>query len=68
MSFSRNQHIPKYCGSCWAHATTSAFADRLNIQNKNKFPQAALSPQVLLNCLGGGTCHGGDLLGAYKFG
>ncbi len=58
VSPTKNQHIPQYCGSCWAQAVTSALSDRLNIARNGSFPQVQLSAQVLINCNGGGNCQG----------
>ena len=57
----RQQHIPQYCGSCWAQGTTSAIADRFNIMLNNTNPTpVGLNAQVIVNCEAGGDCEGGD--------
>lgn len=66
-TWNTNEHGPEYCASCWAHAVTSALADRIAVQRKGAWPQVGLSPQVLINCRGGGSCQGGDPAGAYEY-
>jgi len=66
-SISRNQHIPQYCGSCWAHGAMSALADRIKIARKGKGPDVTPSIQHLLNCGGVGTCKGGTVDGPYQW-
>ncbi len=61
------QHIPHYCGSCWAQGTVSALADRFAIADLAAHANLALSPQVVLNCRAGGSCHGGDPTEVYHF-
>jgi len=64
---SLNQHIPQYCGSCWAHGALSALGDRIKIARNTSEPDINLAVQFLLNCGDAGTCEGGDHLAAYKF-
>lgn len=64
-----NQHIPQYCGSCWAHGSMSALGDRVKIQRKAASPDMNVSIQFILNCgtQTAGSCYGGSHLAAYEF-
>jgi len=69
-----NQHIPQYCGSCWAFGTLSALADRVKIQRLSRAeitskPDISLAVQVVLNCGSdiAGSCYGGSPGGVYQW-
>ena len=66
-----NQHVPQYCGSCWAHGAMSSLADRIKIAKgpHAKGPDVNLAIQFILNCGTevAGSCHGGSATGAYQF-
>jgi len=64
-----NQHLPQYCGSCWAHAAVSVLGDRIKIARRAASPEINLSVQFLLNCGAGkaGSCHGGSSIRAFDF-
>ena len=63
----RNQHLPQYCGSCWAHAATSAMSDRIKIARKAAWPDINIAPQVLISCSGDDGCHGGEAFNAFEW-
>jgi len=62
----RNQHIPQYCGACWAFSSTSALSDRIKILRKGQWPDVVLAPQMVVNC-GPGSCKGGNSHMVYKW-
>jgi cathepsin X len=66
-TISRNQHIPQYCGSCWAHGAMSALGDRIKIARKGQGIDINLSIQHMLNCGNAGTCMGGSVVGPYSW-
>jgi len=56
-----NQHLPVYCGSCWAHGALSSLADRIKVARGAKGDDINLSIQFVLNCGSdvAGSCFGG---------
>lgn len=63
-----NQHIPQYCGSCWAHGAMSSLADRIKIHRNAEWPDINLAIQDILNCGSeAGTCNGGSAVGAFQY-
>lgn len=69
-----NQHIPIYCGSCFAHGALSTAQDRIKIMNyKRGFTGAdvMLGRQTFLNCAPGhglsSGCDGGEPADVYEF-
>ncbi len=50
LTIQRNQHIPVYCGACWAFSASSSLSDRIKIKRKAKWPDIIISPQVILSC------------------
>ncbi|KAG5189598.1 hypothetical protein JKP88DRAFT_206005 [Tribonema minus] len=59
-----NQHIPTYCGSCYAHGTLASVQDRIKVAKGAQLPDIMLARQSFLNCAPsygfGSGCHGGD--------
>lgn len=54
-----NQHIPQYCGSCWAHGSAAMIGDRIKVARRAKWPDISVARQVIIDCVDQG-CGGGD--------
>jgi C1A family cysteine protease len=64
----KNQHIPQYCGSCWAQSATSALSDRIKIARNAAWPDINIAPQVLISCeKEDNGCNGGNAYNGYKW-
>ena len=64
----KNQHIPQYCGSCWAQAATSSLSDRIKIARNAQWPDINIAPQVVISCdAADDGCHGGTAFNAFAF-
>lgn len=67
-----NQHIPQYCGACYAFGAMHALQDRIKIARSFESPQQHTAPdyiaavQVLLNC-NERACSGGSASGAWEW-
>jgi cathepsin X len=66
-TISRNQHLPQYCGSCWAHGALSALGDRIKIARQGCGVDINLAVQHLLNCGDAGSCYGGSVDALYQW-
>jgi cathepsin X len=62
-----NQHIPKYCGSCWCHGAMSSVSDRINLLTKRSKPDLIPAIQTIINCGDAGDCGGGSDSKAYEW-
>lgn len=64
----RNQFLPLWCGSCWAHAATAVLGARWLIHSNGTSPGADFSVQYFVNCVNGSHgCHGGSTYEAFGF-
>jgi cathepsin X len=70
LTVAKNQHIPQYCGSCWAMSSTSALSDRIKIARNAAWPDVNIAPQPILECLQSNStngCFGGYPILVYKY-
>ena len=67
LSVNKNQHIPQWCGSCWAFSATSSVSDRLRLMTKGAWPEHDLSTQVAVNCVSSLGCHGGHPSSVFSY-